>query len=44
MGTDHRGHRDLRWLVLKELSSLDWAEADLPIVERLTIKGKNEYV
>jgi len=33
-------HRDLRWLTPKELSSLDWAEADLPIVERLTTKGK----
>lgn len=28
-------HVDAKWLVREELSSLDWAEADKPIVERL---------
>ncbi|MBU3659357.1 MAG: (deoxy)nucleoside triphosphate pyrophosphohydrolase [Flavobacteriales bacterium] len=28
-------HIDLKWLSINELGSLDWAEADLPIVEKL---------
>jgi len=28
-------HLDFRWLSLEELSSVDWAPADLPIVERV---------
>ena len=29
-------HRDLRWLEPRELASLDWAEADVPIIQKLT--------
>lgn len=32
-------HIDQKWLPIKDLSSLDWAAADLPIVEKLM---KNE--
>jgi 8-oxo-dGTP diphosphatase len=28
-------HLDFKWLTLKELKSLDWAAADIPIVDKL---------
>jgi 8-oxo-dGTP diphosphatase len=31
-------HIDLKWLEVGELKKLDWAEADIPIVERLITK------
>jgi len=30
-------HIDFKWLSIKELSDLDWAAADLPIVEKLRL-------
>jgi 8-oxo-dGTP diphosphatase len=30
-------HIDYKWLEIDELSKLDWAEADLPIIEKLKI-------
>lgn len=30
-------HIDYKWLSINELSDLDWAEADLPIVEKLRL-------
>jgi 8-oxo-dGTP diphosphatase len=30
-------HIDHKWLSINELSDLDWAEADLPIVEKLSL-------
>jgi 8-oxo-dGTP diphosphatase len=36
-------HRDLRWLAPRELSSLNWAEADMPIVERLTAESATDF-
>ena len=35
-----REHVDMKWLSTEELNELDWAEADLPVVERLMIKLK----
>lgn len=32
-------HIDEKWLTLSELSKLDWAEADIPIVEKLLCNG-----
>ena len=32
-------HLDLKWLTLSELSQLDWAAADIPIVEKLLSNG-----
>jgi 8-oxo-dGTP diphosphatase len=32
-------HIDLKWLFPSELSTLDWAAADLPIVEKLMSNG-----
>jgi 8-oxo-dGTP diphosphatase len=32
-------HIDLKWLTLSELSQLDWAAADIPIVEKLLSNG-----
>ncbi|MBQ8844451.1 MAG: (deoxy)nucleoside triphosphate pyrophosphohydrolase [Clostridia bacterium] len=32
-------HKDFKWLPLDEISSLDWAPADMPIVEKL-LKNK----
>jgi 8-oxo-dGTP diphosphatase len=32
-------HIDHKWLELKELMSLDWAAADIPIVEKLISNG-----
>jgi 8-oxo-dGTP diphosphatase len=31
-------HIDFKWLSINELSDLDWAAADLPIVEKLRLK------
>ncbi len=31
-------HIDAKWLAIEELAQLDWAEADIPIVERLMSK------
>jgi len=28
-------HQDIKWLALDQISDLDWAEADLPIVNKL---------
>lgn len=38
-------HNNFKWLENRELNSLDWAEADIPIVKRLIERkwGKNEY-
>lgn len=33
-------HVDLRWLTLKELSSLEWAPADLPTLRRIMDRVK----
>jgi len=32
-------HIDKKWLKINELNSLDWAEADIPIVEKLISNG-----
>lgn len=32
-------HIDQKWMKINELSSLDWAEADLPIVDKLISNG-----
>jgi 8-oxo-dGTP diphosphatase len=32
-------HIDSKWLKIKELTSLDWAAADMPIVEKLVSNG-----
>lgn len=32
-------HIDQKWLTIKELTSLDWAAADVPIVEKLVTNG-----
>tara|TARA_R110000772_G_scaffold33146_4_gene80804 strand:- start:89 stop:484 length:396 start_codon:yes stop_codon:yes gene_type:complete len=32
-------HIDQKWLTLKELKKLDWAEADIPIVDKLVSIG-----
>ena len=32
-------HIDKKWLKIKELTSLDWAEADIPIVKKLISNG-----
>jgi mutator protein MutT len=32
-------HIDLKWMKINELASLDWAEADLPIVDKLISNG-----
>ena len=29
-------HVDMKWLTPEELNQLDWAEADLPVIERLS--------
>ena len=35
-----REHVDMKWLAPEELDQLDWAAADLPVVETLMIKLK----
>jgi len=30
-----REHVDMKWLATEELNQLDWAEADLPLLESL---------
>jgi 8-oxo-dGTP diphosphatase len=32
-------HIDQKWLTIAELASLDWAEADIPIVDKLVSNG-----
>lgn len=32
-------HIDSKWLKLEELNSLDWAAADVPIVDKLVLNG-----
>ncbi|MCB0646623.1 MAG: (deoxy)nucleoside triphosphate pyrophosphohydrolase [Saprospiraceae bacterium] len=32
-------HIDSKWLKIDELSSLDWAAADIPIVEKIILNG-----
>lgn len=32
-------HLDFKWLDISELSSLDWAAADIPIVDKLIVNG-----
>jgi 8-oxo-dGTP diphosphatase len=32
-------HIDQKWLVLRELTKLDWAAADIPIVDKLVSNG-----
>ncbi|MDD4377718.1 MAG: (deoxy)nucleoside triphosphate pyrophosphohydrolase [Eubacteriales bacterium] len=32
-------HNDIKWLEPEQLGQLDWAQADLPIVEKLIQKG-----
>jgi 8-oxo-dGTP diphosphatase len=32
-------HIDQKWLTITELTSLDWAEADIPIVDKLVSNG-----
>ena len=32
-------HIDQKWLTLKELKTLDWAAADIPIVNKLISNG-----
>lgn len=32
-------HVDQKWLKIKELTELDWAEADIPIVDKLVSNG-----
>lgn len=32
-------HIDSKWLTIKDMPSLDWAEADIPIVNKLCING-----
>jgi 8-oxo-dGTP diphosphatase len=32
-------HIDQKWLTISELTSLDWAEADIPIVDKLVSNG-----
>jgi 8-oxo-dGTP diphosphatase len=32
-------HIDQKWLTLSELTQLDWAAADIPIVDKLVING-----
>jgi 8-oxo-dGTP diphosphatase len=32
-------HLDFKWLNISELSSLDWAAADIPIVDKLVMNG-----
>jgi 8-oxo-dGTP diphosphatase len=34
-----REHIDKKWLKIDELKSLDWAGADIPIVEKLVSNG-----
>lgn len=34
-------HIDAKWLKNSELEFLDWAEADVPIVQKLTIENNN---
>jgi len=34
-----REHIDQKWLKINELNSLDWAAADIPIVEKLLSNG-----
>ena len=34
-------HIDAKWLKNSELELLDWAEADVPIVQKLTIENNN---
>ena len=33
-----REHVDLKWLTLEELDQLDWAAADVPVVQRLMLQ------
>ena len=33
-------HIDFKWLALSELESLDWAEADIPVVNKLIRDGR----
>jgi 8-oxo-dGTP diphosphatase len=33
-------HISSKWLTIEELDSLDWAEADIPIVNNLILNGK----
>ena len=35
-------HISLEWLDVKELKKLDWAAADIPIVDKLIMNGKNK--
>ncbi len=36
-------HADMKWLDKEELDSLDWAEADIPIIEKLRLlKGDKD--
>jgi 8-oxo-dGTP diphosphatase len=34
-----REHIDKKWLTIKELKNLDWAAADIPIVDKLVSNG-----
>ena len=34
-----REHIDQKWLTIKELKKLDWAAADIPIVNKLVLNG-----
>jgi len=34
-----REHIDQKWLTINELTALDWAAADVPIVDKLVSNG-----
>lgn len=36
-------HKKIVWKSAKDLKTLDWAEADLPVVNLLCYKGKNSW-
>ncbi|MBM7632249.1 (deoxy)nucleoside triphosphate pyrophosphohydrolase [Geomicrobium sediminis] len=35
-------HIDIKWLDRSELSDLDWAPADIPAIEKITLHGKED--
>jgi len=37
-------HADARWLSINEITTLDWADADRPIVEKLILEEINEVL